>query len=387
MHFDEVYHARTAAEFLQAWRYGEPHDIYEFTHPHVAKYLIAAGMVAFGNERVTGSGTLGAPATAAAVETRWSPDDRPAERNGDRLYVASGTDVRVLDLASRALVTTIPVAATAMAVDEDGHQLYLGDAEGALWSLPTASLDSLRIDPSKAGTPPAATRLLRLDGRPTQLGVFGDEGRVVALLEGGRVQAVDPAGRTLTATATVEGATAVESLDGVQRVVAVPSEVSDPEAAARLLAEALGEGAGRIQELLEQDADRVVLASFLTEEQDNAVSEALDGGQLAGVSIEDKGALAVAAGSGVSILDGETLDELRRVALDGPATGLVLVEGVTDKDTLYIAAGARLERVELAEHAEPSRVDEVWMPAEVGDVVFDRGVDERARHLEAIATR
>ena len=43
MHFDEVYHARTATEFLQAWRYGISHDIYEWTHPHVAKYLMAGG--------------------------------------------------------------------------------------------------------------------------------------------------------------------------------------------------------------------------------------------------------------------------------------------------------------------------------------------------------
>jgi len=33
MHFDEVYHARTATEFLQDWRYGISHDIYEWTHP------------------------------------------------------------------------------------------------------------------------------------------------------------------------------------------------------------------------------------------------------------------------------------------------------------------------------------------------------------------
>src|ERR1019366_8208990 len=42
-HFDEVYHARTAMEFLQDWRYGMPHDIYEFTHPHLAKYAMAEG--------------------------------------------------------------------------------------------------------------------------------------------------------------------------------------------------------------------------------------------------------------------------------------------------------------------------------------------------------
>ncbi len=33
MYFDEVYHARTAMEFLQDWRYGVPHNIYEYTHP------------------------------------------------------------------------------------------------------------------------------------------------------------------------------------------------------------------------------------------------------------------------------------------------------------------------------------------------------------------
>ena len=43
MHFDEVYHARTATEFLQDWRYGISHNIYEWTHPHLAKYVMAGG--------------------------------------------------------------------------------------------------------------------------------------------------------------------------------------------------------------------------------------------------------------------------------------------------------------------------------------------------------
>ena len=47
MHFDEVYHARTAAEFLQDWRYGLSHYIYEWTHPHLAKYAMAGGIVLF----------------------------------------------------------------------------------------------------------------------------------------------------------------------------------------------------------------------------------------------------------------------------------------------------------------------------------------------------
>ena len=70
MHFDEVYHARTATEFLQAWRYGISHDIYEWTHPHVAKYLMAGGLVAFGNDKVNATSDLGVPVVAAAVEPR-----------------------------------------------------------------------------------------------------------------------------------------------------------------------------------------------------------------------------------------------------------------------------------------------------------------------------
>ena len=65
MHFDEVYHARTAAEFLQDWRYGLSHDIYEWTHPHLAKYAMAVGHRPVGrgrrgrHERPGGTGRRG----------------------------------------------------------------------------------------------------------------------------------------------------------------------------------------------------------------------------------------------------------------------------------------------------------------------------------------
>ena len=70
MHFDEVYHARTATEFLQDWRYGLPHDIYEWTHPHLAKYAMAAGLVLWGEDDVAATSDLGVPVVAAAVEPR-----------------------------------------------------------------------------------------------------------------------------------------------------------------------------------------------------------------------------------------------------------------------------------------------------------------------------
>jgi Gpi18-like mannosyltransferase/predicted membrane-bound dolichyl-phosphate-mannose-protein mannosyltransferase len=62
MYFDEVYHARTALELLAE---REP---YEWTHPHLAKEIMALGILAFGGDRVAGNES-GAPSdlTAFAV--------------------------------------------------------------------------------------------------------------------------------------------------------------------------------------------------------------------------------------------------------------------------------------------------------------------------------
>src|SRR5260221_12184446 len=68
MHFDEVYHARTATEFLQDWRYGLSHYVYEYTHPHLAKYAMAVGIELWGDDRVTSRSDLGAPVLDPAIE-------------------------------------------------------------------------------------------------------------------------------------------------------------------------------------------------------------------------------------------------------------------------------------------------------------------------------
>ena len=78
MHFDEVYHARTATEFLQSWRYGIAHDIYEWTHPHLAKYAMAGGLVLWGQDHVSATSELGTPVTATVVEPRRDDAAWPA---------------------------------------------------------------------------------------------------------------------------------------------------------------------------------------------------------------------------------------------------------------------------------------------------------------------
>jgi predicted membrane-bound dolichyl-phosphate-mannose-protein mannosyltransferase/Gpi18-like mannosyltransferase len=61
MYFDEIYHARTGFELL-AQR--EP---YEWTHPHLAKEIMALGIVAFGDTRVVGTEPTEALAVRFAV--------------------------------------------------------------------------------------------------------------------------------------------------------------------------------------------------------------------------------------------------------------------------------------------------------------------------------
>ncbi len=67
MHFDEVYHARSATEWLTDWQEGWTRDTYEWTHPMLAKYLIAAGIVVADPNKVVAETDTGVPYHALAV--------------------------------------------------------------------------------------------------------------------------------------------------------------------------------------------------------------------------------------------------------------------------------------------------------------------------------
>jgi len=95
MHFDEVYHARSATEFLQDWRYNIPHDvdniyIYEWTHPMLAKYAIAGGITLFSDDKVTATGDLDVTVKATLVQPRSATSPVADPNNPD----ASGTGAR-----------------------------------------------------------------------------------------------------------------------------------------------------------------------------------------------------------------------------------------------------------------------------------------------------
>ena len=130
MHFDEVYHARTATEFLQSWRYGLSHDIYEWTHPHLAKYAMAGGLVLWGQDEVSATSELGTPVTATVVEPRRD-DALAGGRAGERLHVATGTEIRTFDLRTRQLIGVMAApGATALAMSDRARNSSSGSTTG-----------------------------------------------------------------------------------------------------------------------------------------------------------------------------------------------------------------------------------------------------------------
>ena len=162
MHFDEVYHARTATEFLQDWRYGLSHDIYEWTHPHLAKYVMAGGIVLWGEDHVSATSDLEVPVRAVAVEPRRIDELAPDQRAGERLHVATGTEIRTYDLRTRAadLDHPAPRARPRWPSTTTGNQLVIGYDDGRL-----ATLDLTSIAIGGAGVGPPTDRAAG-DGRP-----------------------------------------------------------------------------------------------------------------------------------------------------------------------------------------------------------------------------
>ncbi|HEY8238027.1 MAG TPA: phospholipid carrier-dependent glycosyltransferase, partial [Candidatus Limnocylindrales bacterium] len=183
MHFDEIYHPRTATEFLQDWRYGISHDIYEWTHPHLAKYAMALGLVAFGEDKVGATGRLGVAVVDAVIETRR--DDRldNTEIEGDRLWVATGSEVRAYDLGTRELAGALSVPdAVALAYDDGSRALYVGTRAGEIRVVDVGLLDATRRGPP---VEVESRAFMSIDGPISKLFLTRDGDRLVATLQPG----------------------------------------------------------------------------------------------------------------------------------------------------------------------------------------------------------
>ena len=105
MYFDEVYHARTAFELL-AQR--EP---YEWTHPHLAKEIMALSILALGDDRVVGTESGVGTGTAFAVTN-----------DGLRVYAANGVLTTIDRSGARRDIAILGSDVAALAVD--GRRIF-----------------------------------------------------------------------------------------------------------------------------------------------------------------------------------------------------------------------------------------------------------------------
>ncbi len=369
-YFDEVYHARTAIEFLQDWRYDMPHGIYEYTHPHMAKYLMAVGIMTLGNNQVTSVSDIGAPVVAAVTETRWSPSDQPNERDGDWLYVATSDDVRIYDLATRQLATTIAGSFDALAVDQASHTLYLGDSAGQIWQLPTAAVDLTRSDPAAARNlaPAPFAQLTDLPGQLARLDFAG--GQLIATSSQGTLISLAPDTAAETGRTSLLSPAALVGVPAHALVIVDPAAVPDKSALAARLADLIDASQLRIESLLSSATAPVAVAGYVDAQVD-ALQSAIDDGSLPGVSIQDGSGIAVATESGIAILDASSLGQLDFIASTSPVTGIDLLAGGLEQPTLYAANGDQLMTVKLPSDGAPAAGATVPMPNQVTQVYWN----------------
>ncbi len=155
-HFDEVYHARSATEWLADWQEGWTRDTYEWTHPPLAKYLIAAGILAADPNKVVGGTDLEAPATAMAVAPQRTAQTRPRSivftTTGDATITAREV------LTGRQVASWDALGAVAsLAYDEDGNRLLVGYA--ASGSVSAYDLTSFLAQTGERGPPPGVAQI------------------------------------------------------------------------------------------------------------------------------------------------------------------------------------------------------------------------------------
>jgi hypothetical protein len=370
MHFDEVYHARTATEFLQDWRYGLSHDIYEWTHPHLAKYAMAAGLVLWGEDHVSATSSLDVPVRDSLIEPRRVDLTSSGGEAGDRLHVATGSEIRTFDLGTRKLVSVVPAAGvTALAFDPTAERLILGYDDGRVATLDAGALGAVAVDLG-----PSPTVIATLDHPIARLLVTTDGTSVVAASED-RLSVVDLTTGTVTGSLDLPAIADLATGGSGSALIATVADVTDPSAAASTLAEILGGDAASFKAKLTNPSAgaTVVLGSPGTGDVRTKLDTAISDGTLPGVGVEDVPRVAVATGEGVAFIDPARVSLITTMPLDGGALGLATVNGL-DNPRLYATTGR-----------PDSPGYEVF--AIGGDVAKDGPVDQGKHPLPAPATR
>jgi hypothetical protein len=348
MHFDEVYHARTGMEFLQAWRYGISHYIYEWTHPHLAKYAMAGGIVAWGEDRTAATSDLGVRVRDAAIEPRWDEGLDGAARSGDRLWLVTGDELRGYDLANRELVfhAALP-GAISVAVDRVSHRVIVGTESGSIDVLATRPLD-----PDSPGPVLGIATLREGLGSPVlKLHASGDGLSLLAVLGADVVVSLDAGDGTEFGRAAVAGVAQLSDGGTGPALIAHPGSVGDPAAESAILAKLVGRPVADLEALLRSARDPVIVGAVPTGEARTTLDTAIADGRLAGVEVSTVTRVAIAGQNGVTFISPSTGQIVTTVDVGGPTHGLAATIGL-DHDSLYVTYdatdGPRMAKVAIS---------------------------------------
>lgn len=199
MYFDELYYASTATEFLQDWRYGIPTEIFEYTHPHISKYVQALSLWAFGNDRATEGGTVGSAVRDVAFEPAYYDPAAEGNYRGDRIAIATGDGILLAPHGSFAAAVVVPLRGTGLvAFDVARHRLYAATDDGGLWAIDAEALEAA------GGSLPAAVQVGQVPGSPNRLLVVSKD-RLVIGAGDGQLTLVDGTDGRQLATANLPG--------------------------------------------------------------------------------------------------------------------------------------------------------------------------------------
>ena len=148
MHFDEVYHARTATEFLQDWRYGDRRTTSTNgpirTSPSTRW---PAGSSPGATTRSPRRANLGVPGGRRGDRAALRrPGTLGGDTGGDRVDVVTGSELRSYDLVTRGAdrdASRSPGAA-AIAMDDDGRPAVRRRLDdGTIWTIDATALDTV----------------------------------------------------------------------------------------------------------------------------------------------------------------------------------------------------------------------------------------------------
>jgi C-terminal four TMM region of protein-O-mannosyltransferase/Dolichyl-phosphate-mannose-protein mannosyltransferase len=330
MHFDEVYHARTATEFLQDWRYGESHDIYEWTHPHLAKYAMAAGLVLWGGDHVRATSELGSPVRSVEIEPRREDGN---VRAGERIHIATGEVIRTEDLRTRESVAETPAPGVgALAVDPTQTRIVLGADDGTI-----STIDMTAIGVEGADSTPVQ---LATVPHPIVHLMVTDDGTIVAASDLD-VTTIDGSTGEILGRAELDDVADLGPGGSGPVLQADPAAIDDPSAVAETIAALVGGDPQDYESRITRAAPgaSVLFGSPGSGDTRTAVDDAIADGRLPGVQIVDLPRVAVATAEGVSFIDPATATTTSTVPLDGGAHGLALAVGLDDHQ-LYVTSGS-----------------------------------------------